>query len=151
MALRRRIIRNWWRGWFRLSSVRDFPTNPRLYWLLFLLLTGVPPTVAQRTLDPGSVQANVYSNDSLGITWEFPAEWIVQKQEGKSPTDRLTVLLQLSAGDDSIVLAAEDYRDSPGFSSGYSDALKAALEKKDWKSYGSRGFRTIGGGVGALE
>jgi hypothetical protein len=124
--------------------------NSRLYWLLFLLLTGGPVIVAQGSLDPGSLRANVYSNDSLGLTWEFPAEWIVQK-ETNAPAGRQTVLLQLRAVDDSIVLAAEDYRDSPGFSAEYSNAIKAALEKKDWKPYGSRGFLTIGDGVGVLE
>src|SRR5208282_487302 len=125
--------------------------SSRFCWLLSFVLACVPLAIAQRDLEPGSLEANVYSNGSLGLTWEFPREWVVQKHEGTSPGGRETILLQLSAGDDSVVLAAENHDDTLGFSSGYSDALKADLEKKNWKSFGSRSFRSMGGAVGALE
>jgi hypothetical protein len=125
--------------------------SARFRWPLLFALACVPLTTAQRTLDPGSLVANVYSNNSLGLTWEFPKEWVVQKHEGTSAGDGKMVLLKLSAGDDSVVLAAENHDDALGFSSGYSDALKADLEKNKWKSFGSRSFRSMGGGVGALE
>ncbi|MFZ0201396.1 MAG: hypothetical protein WB523_21870 [Candidatus Sulfotelmatobacter sp.] len=125
--------------------------SARFCWSLLFALACITLTIAQGTLDPGSLEANVYSNNSLGLTWEFPREWVVQKHAGTSPGGRGIVLLKLSAGEDSVVLAAENHDDTLGFSSGYSDALKADLEKKNWKSFGSRSFRSMGGGVGALE
>jgi hypothetical protein len=125
--------------------------NSRYSWLLFLVLPCVRPILGQDIIAPGSLQQNFYSNDALGLTWEFPKEWVVQKHETAGRGSRQTLLLQLTAGDDSVALVTEDYRDTPGFSSGYSDIIKAALESKGWKSSGSRGFRTIGGGIGALE
>ena len=106
----------------------------------------------QQNLDSGSVQANVYTNDSLGLTWQFPQEWITQSPSTKPQAGRSHILLDLVAGKDgSAGIVVEDFRDTPRFWAGYGDSLKEMLNKKDWDTFGQRGYRTLGDGVDAVE
>lgn len=105
---------------------------------------------AQDAPPVGSVQGNVYTNDVLGVTWEFPKEWATEKLPEQTKKGRGTLLLKLTPGaNESVGLGADAYQDSPGFGYRYSDALTEMFQKDGWEVFGKRGYRTIGGGIHA--
>src|SRR6267142_2048186 len=87
MGWRRRTTRTWWRSWFRLSKaylrapggnymLRVSRILPFLALALAALALGHSiPARAEGAI--GSVSGNVYTNELLGLTWEFPKDWTV--------------------------------------------------------------------------
>ena len=110
-------------------------------------------TFAQQPTAKSPSATNVYTNDALGLTWEYPKNWVAQKEPGEPPKgSRMTVLLDLATPNgDSVGLVSEDYRDTPGFGVHYSDSMKDMLQKQGWEPVGERRRRTLGGGVQAVE
>jgi TonB family protein len=94
----------------------------------------------------------VYTNDALGLSWEIPKDWVIQKVPAQPDHGRTAVLLLLSPGtNDSLELAADDYRDSPGFHYHYRETLKEMLTRQGWEIFGSPASKTVGGGIPAEE
>jgi len=120
-------------------------------YLLFTLLLSASAR-AEGALPPGSVDGSVYKNDTLGISWEIPKDWIIKKAAAQPDHGRTVLLLHVNpAPNESVELAADDYQDSSGFHYHYVEQLKEMLTKQDWETFGSPGSRTVGGGITAQE
>jgi TonB family protein len=120
-------------------------------YLSFTLLLCIS-ALAEGPLPASSIQGSVYTNDALGLSWEIPKGWVLQKVPTQPNHGRTAVLLQLSPSpNESVALAADDYQNSSGFHYHYSETLKEMLTKQNWEMFGSAGSRTVGGGIAAAE
>lgn len=79
--------------------------------LLLLVIAGLISSPAQSLSDKGTVTGNVYTNKTLGLTWEFPANWQVQNNPASAPANTQILLEVLPNGTqsgESIAMIAID-------------------------------------------
>lgn len=115
-----------------------------------LLLAALPSARAQSRFsstefEQGSVSANVYTNPALGITWEFPKDWVtVGKGVSELGDDYHVILRLVRGGTQSPDLVEFNYSTSTD-----STNLNSTLANKGWEPSGNRGYYTLGGGIPA--
>ena len=115
-----------------------------------LVLAGAGVSLAQSPTPPnaferGSISDNIYANQPLGITWEFPKEWAVQNEGTSLLSDKYHVMLRLlPSGTQSKELVEIDY-------STESDTarLVSLVQRKAWEPSGQVRYYTVGGGIPA--
>lgn len=71
---------------------------PRLTLFLLFATAGSFLCFGQSVPEKGSVAGNVYTNKMLGLTWEFPANWQVQSDQGAVPPHTQILLEVLPGG-----------------------------------------------------
>lgn len=115
-----------------------------------LLLAILPSAAAQSRFsdtdfEQGSVSGNVYTNPALGITWEFPKDWVTVSKGVSELGDDYHVILRLArAGIQSSDLVEFDYSTSTD-----STKLNSTLANEGWEPSGNPRFYTLGGGMPA--
>ena len=95
------------------------------------------------TIDSGSINGNKYSNQFLGITWEFPLDWIVQNSAKSTlGADHHTLLSLQPSGTQSTELVEINYINGSDVNNSI-----PLMVSKGWTSIGKQRYYTLGGGI----
>jgi len=115
--------------------------------LLFLAIfigttmTGSQSATDNPAADRGLLSDRLYTNQSLGISWELPDGWSVDNNQPPSDENNQVLLRLLPSGKESNEFVELRY------SADDSDTIVSGLRSKGWEPIGKAGSLSLGGGI----